>query len=258
MQTQRVAVFNSRPDRPPKLGVYMSNEDDDVAIPVEPLKRRLEEGKRGDKAEFARRLGVDQAVLTNWFARGSVPERRLPKICAELGMTVGQYKQEAGLPVRVGYHARETPLQVPDDRYVDIPVYDVVASMGLGASMPDYDTVVDHLRLTKTWVTRNIPGASHTSNLAVISAMGTSMEPTFSDGDILLVDRAVRTIRLDAVYVLTFHGELYIKRIQRHPDGSVHIISDNPVYRPMVVAATEKESVQVLGRVLYAWNGRKL
>lgn len=156
------------------------------------------------------------------------------------------------------YPMRDSPLPPADENYVSIPVFDVAASMGLGTAMPDYDTVVDNLRLTKTWVQRHLPGASHASNLAVISAYGDSMQPTFNDGDILLVDRSVRNVRLDAVYVLSFHDELYIKRIQRRPDGSIAIISDNKVYDPILVRPEEKESVNVLGRVLWAWNGKRL
>jgi phage repressor protein C with HTH and peptisase S24 domain len=236
--------------------LFMNDDDEDVSIPAGPLRERLE-GKRGDKAEFARRMTISPARLTNWLARG-IPERQLPKVCATLGITVGTYRQEAGLPERVGYDSRDEALPVADERYVDIPVYDVVASMGLGAAMPDYDTVVDNLRLTKTWVQRHIPGASHTSNLAVISGYGDSMKPTFDDGDILLVDRAVHTLTLDAVYVLSFNDQLFIKRIQRRPDGSVAIISDNKVYDPIVVPSKEKDSIQVLGRILFAWNGKRL
>jgi phage repressor protein C with HTH and peptisase S24 domain len=162
-------------------------------------------------------------------------------------------------PPSVGYTARDAALPFePNPLIVEIPMFDVAASMGLGLSMPEQDTVVDHLRLTRTWLQRNLPGVSSPSNLAVISAYGDSMQPTFNDGDILLVDRAVRNVRLDAVYVLAFHDELYIKRIQRRPDGSLAIISDNKVYDPIIVPSDEKESVTVLGRVMWAWNGKRL
>lgn len=170
----------------------------------------------------------------------------------------GPMEEYVGNP-SMAVRARETALPYdPNPLVVDIPIFDVVASMGLGTSMPEHDTVIDHMRLSRSWVQRNLPAASDVSHLAVISAHGTSMEPTFTDGDILLVDRYVRNIRLDAVYVLSFHDELYIKRIQRRPDGSIAIISDNKVYDPIVVPPEEKESVKVLGRVLWAWNGKRL
>lgn len=186
----------------------------------------------------------------------------VPKVAAALGMSTDDYYAEAAgkkaaAPAVGKPAARETPLpyEAPAEK-MEIPVYDVRASMGLGAPMPEQDTVVDHLRLAGTWVRRHLPTVSSTLNLAVISAFGNSMAPTFNDGDILLVDRGVSRLDLDTVYVLAFNDELYIKRIQRMPDKSVRIISDNRAYDPIVVPAAERESVKVLGKVVWAWNGK--
>lgn len=85
------------------------------------------------------------------------------------------------------------------------------------------------------------------------------MAPTFSDGDLLLIDRGVSEIRLDAVYVLALNNELYIKRVQRRiTDGAVIIKSDNPLYDPVVVENGERQNLEVLGRVVWAWNGKRL
>lgn len=141
---------------------------------------------------------------------------------------------------------------------MNVPVFDAAASMGLGLSMPEHDTIVGSMQLSRDWISRNLPSGATAKALAVITAYGDSMEPTFRDGDILLVDRGVTDLRVDTVYVLEFNKELYIKRIQRRRDGSVEIISDNKNYTPEIVPPEEKESVRVLGRVLYAWNGKRI
>jgi phage repressor protein C with HTH and peptisase S24 domain len=142
---------------------------------------------------------------------------------------------------------------------IDVPMFNAVASMGLGRSLPEYETVIDTLRLSKQWVHSHLSNISSPSNLAALSAYGDSMAPTFSDGDILIVDRGVSDIRIDAVYVLSLNGELYIKRIQRRiTDGAILIKSDNALYDPVIVTNGERENLQVLGRVVWAWNGRKL
>lgn len=131
--------------------------------------------------------------------------------------------------------------------------------MGQGFQQPDHDTVVDGMRLARGWVRTHLPALSSASNLAVISAYGDSMAPTFTDGDLLLVDRGVHEIKLDAVYVLALNNELYVKRIQRRiTDGAVIIKSDNPLYDPVVVDNGERERLRVLGRVVWAWNGHRL
>ena len=142
---------------------------------------------------------------------------------------------------------------------LEVKVFDARASMGLGVPRPETDTVVDHMRLTQQWVKTHLPSISSPDNLAVLSAYGDSMSPTFADGDILMVDRGITEIRLDAVYVLSLRGELYIKRIQRRiTDGAVIIKSDNPLYDPVVVENGERDGLEVLGRVVWAWNGRKM
>lgn len=148
---------------------------------------------------------------------------------------------------------------LPSRPAVEVRLFNASASMGLGLPQPDHETVVDILRLSKDWVHANLPNITSPRNLAALTAYGDSMAPTFADGDILMVDRGITDIRLDAVYVLAYNQELYVKRIQRRiTDGAVIIRSDNPVYEPMVVTNGNRESLQVLGRVVWAWKGQKL
>ncbi len=52
------------------------------------------------------------------------------------------------------------------------------------------------------------------NNLRLLTGKGDSMSPTFNDKDILFVDVGVTAITIDAVYVFSLQGELYIKRFQ--------------------------------------------
>lgn len=219
--------------------------------PGAPLRRRV--STRGERAALARKLDVRPQDITNWLARG-VPQGRIPDVAHAFGLSEEEYRAEVD-----GVVTPKTKAPPPGhavDSY-NVPIFEVTASMGPGALMPDHDTVVDHMRLTRTWLQRNV-SVSAPQNLAVISAYGDSMAPTFNDGDILLVDRGVAEIKIDAVYVLSWQGELFIKRVQRQFDGSVSIISDNKVYTPVNVKNGERKDLKVLGRVLWAWNGRKL
>jgi transcriptional regulator with XRE-family HTH domain len=140
---------------------------------------------------------------------------------------------------------------------ITIPVFDHQPSAGRGSIMQDSDTVIGGLTLNKEWLHKNV-NYSRPNNLAVLTAYGDSMSPTFNDGDILLVDRGVEDIRIDAVYVIALNDELFVKRVQRGLDGSVLVKSDNPLYDPYRITEDRKETLQVLGRVLWSWNGKKL
>jgi phage repressor protein C with HTH and peptisase S24 domain len=147
----------------------------------------------------------------------------------------------------------ETPGQA-----VDIPAMEVGASMGVGEPIPDQDTVVGHIRVSRTWLRAHLPNVTSHENLRVITGYGDSMEGTFNDGDVLFVDVGVREVRMDSVYVFALREELFVKRLQRRPDGGLTIISDNKKYEPYVLMNGERELVRVLGRVVWAWNGKKL
>lgn len=140
---------------------------------------------------------------------------------------------------------------------LEIERLDVGFSMGTGLAMQDRVEVVERMKVSANWVRRSV-NATSPENLRLITAYGDSMEDTFSDGDILLIDTGVAEIRIDAVYALELNGELYIKRLQRRPDGSVLMISDNKKYEPFTIQNGEREQFQVLGRVLLAWNAVKL
>lgn len=140
---------------------------------------------------------------------------------------------------------------------IEIPVLDVAGSMGPGAMLPEHEEAVERMTVTGAWLRRNVTATSP-NNLSLITGYGDSMEGTFSDGDLLLVDRGINEIKIDAVYVLALNDELYIKRLQRRPDGSVLMISDNKKYEPYLIQNGEREKFQVLGRVVLAWNAQKM
>ena len=142
---------------------------------------------------------------------------------------------------------------------IGIPRFDVNGSMGLGHLQPDRDTIVGVLPLNRNWATEHLRGVTNLSNLALITGMGDSMEPTFSDGDLLLVDRGVTDVKVDTVYVLSMNDELYNNRLQRDPlTGGLRMLSDNKLNDPITIGTADMEKFQVLGRVVWAWNGRKL
>jgi phage repressor protein C with HTH and peptisase S24 domain len=82
------------------------------------------------------------------------------------------------------------------------------------------------------------------------------MQPTISDGDMLLVSVQVEQIR-DGIYVSRYDGLLQVKRLQRQPKGVIRVTSDNPAYDPFSVNLQEEGTdFAIVGRVV--WVGRKL
>ena len=220
------------------------------------LKSAGEEGRKriGDgmaiKLEAALDLEPGALLHPKTSERGSAR----PGSSTELVPRQHSSKYESG---EVGIHSRRAEDRL-EGGTVSLSLLDVGASMGHGLAQPQHEEVIRTMHVNETWLRRHAATFSSTNNLALVTGFGDSMEPTFKDGDSLLVDRGVNDIKLDAVYVLALHDELFIKRLQRRPGGEVVMISDNKSYEPYTIKNGERDKFQVLGRVVMAWNSRRI
>ena len=129
--------------------------------------------------------------------------------------------------------------------------------MGPGNDVLDADYVVGDMTLSAHWINKQIRPAN-IQELRFMHAHGESMAPTFSDGDVLLVDAGARDpSSMEGIYVLEVHSKTYIKRVRMRMDGSLEVSSDNANIKTVDVLNCDHE-VRVIGRVVWAWNGRKL
>lgn len=140
---------------------------------------------------------------------------------------------------------------------VHVPLLANAGSMGPGTDVQHEDVLVGQIALSEQWVTRRLQPTSHAA-LRFIHAYGDSMHPTFEDGDVLLVDTGMRDPKaIDGVYVMAANDRVYIKRVRQRMDGIVEISSDNPTVKTVDVLNGD-HTIDVLGRVVWCWNGRKL
>jgi phage repressor protein C with HTH and peptisase S24 domain len=141
----------------------------------------------------------------------------------------------------------------PDE--ILIPQYDVRAAMGHGQVPADYNEAIRNL-IVREDVLRE-KGVTYTSAaaLAMITGWGQSMEGTINDKDPVIVDRGVNEFTGDGVYVLTWHGLLYIKRLQMVDEDHLRMISDNKHYENQTARI---DDVTIHAKVLLVWNAQKL
>lgn len=209
---------------------------------------------------LAKLLGVSTVTIWSYRNGDKLPRMSTAtRIAKALGVSVnwlltGEGAMKLGV---VTSSSKVVELPHRKSNVVHIPRLDVMASMGLGVARVQQDDVVEEMAVSKDWLRRNISPTAP-GNLALLDAKGDSMEGTFNDGDLLLVDRGITEIKVDAVYVLAMNDELFIKRLQRRPDGTMLMLSDNPKYPPYELKNGDLSTFQVLGRVLLAWNARRL
>lgn len=225
--------------------------------------RKLRTEKGMTQGELAKAAGMKQSDISK----------------LELGTT-----QETTGIVRIAMALGVSPiyLETLDDRYAEltafepappstshslknnldvyVPITNATAAMGGGYHQQEADAVVDVVRVTKSWVKTELPYLSSVDNLALITAIGDSMEPTFKSGDLLLVDRGVLTIDgSSSIYIFSYGGLMFVKRLHLNPVTKViHVRSDNQYADSWEVDEKHRDELSILGRVIYAWNSKRL
>lgn len=253
------------------------------------IKRRREE-LQISQSELARRLGVSPQAVQQWEADDeeirTAPRRQLrERLAKEIGVTLlwleygddlpgylFEHQAKAGVagdvqetaPTYYGTDAvpviANEPAEFPlSGGGIDLDRLDVRASMGTGIPLPERETVIDSIRVPQEWVREQFPHITSAKNLKIITGYGDSMKGTFNHGDPLIVDTGVNAMDVDTIYVFAYNNELYIKRIQRLPDKSVKVISDNrAMYDPFTLTPEQRADVVVIARVICAVNMNKI
>lgn len=140
-----------------------------------------------------------------------------------------------------------------DEEYAHIPVHDVILAAGPGA-LNHGEEIVDFLAFRRDW----LRGLNLDPALAVIArAMGDSMQPCISDGDLLLIDRSKTTppppskterASRAPIFALVHNGEAKVKRVQLVDAEHAILLSDNPDHSPVI---TNPDTLSIIGKVVW-------
>ncbi|MBF0097655.1 MAG: S24 family peptidase [Magnetococcales bacterium] len=137
--------------------------------------------------------------------------------------------------------------------FVLIPRYCAEASLGTGAACHSNDAVIGHLAFKNVWLQKK---RLNPKFLALIDAVGDSMAPTISDGDLLLVDLRQKEPLDNRIFVIRMEQKLFAKRFKFQADNRLVIQSDNPHSPAFDMDAAGVQGVDILGRVV--WAGKDL
>lgn len=143
----------------------------------------------------------------------------------------------------------------PRNGEVLIPQYDVRGAMGHGQVPADYNEAIRNLIVREDVLREKGVTYTSTSALAMITGWGQSMEGTINDKDPVIVDRGVTEFVGEGVYVVTWHGLLYIKRLQMKDEDHLWLISDNKNNKDQEARI---DDVTIHAKVLLVWNARKI
>lgn len=213
--------------------------------------------REGGKAAAGRKLGYKDGAFVGQMLRGERPvtEKTVLAVHALSGYA-GWFNTpvpQRGIVVAAIAHS---PSPAAGSPAVNVPLLANAGSMGQGSDMLHDDVIVGSIALSPEWISKRLRPTTPQA-LRFIHAYGDSMAPTFEDGDVLLVDTGARDPAIDGVYVLEAHRRIFIKRVRQRMDGSYEVSSDNPNVKTVDVLNGD-HAVDVLGRVVWCWHGRKM
>ncbi|RQK66004.1 transcriptional regulator [Neisseria meningitidis] len=130
--------------------------------------------------------------------------------------------------LKTGHGSSELSDDLPNNR-VRLDLYDVAASCGGGHINPDFPELLYSLEIPRPAL-KELLGTDNLHGVKLISPDGDSMEPTVPAKSVALIRTDVSDFAAGGVYLFTFQGYTYIKRLSRGKAGVIHVTSDNPIY----------------------------
>jgi phage repressor protein C with HTH and peptisase S24 domain len=124
-----------------------------------------------------------------------------------------------------------------------IDFLDVSASAGTGITIFD-ERVIESIQINIDKL-KQYYNITYKDSLKVISASGDSMKPTYNDKDLILVDTGDIDFR-DGLWVFVDNDELFIKRLQKTPNG-ITAISDNNLYPNFDISRDMRLVAKIVG-----------
>lgn len=209
-------------------------------------------------SELARKSGIPTAT-TYRIISGEIKSPRsenLPALAKALRVTIDWLVTGKELKSQ-SLDMPGATTQLSNKNIIEIPQFDIKASMGSGNFPPDYQQPVITITVDKDFFTRQGINVTSSSKLSIITGIGDSMEGTFNSGDPVVVNHEVQSLLEDGVYVFTLGDRLYLKRLQILPN-CVRMISDNTKYPPYDIKGEELQQLIIHGKVLFAWNGKRI
>lgn len=186
-------------------------------------------------SDLAGLLNMTPQSLNTIFVKGNPRKSTVEKIAAALKVSPDFLMAEA---------VKESSLF----RQAKIPIYEAEASAGRGC-VNETEAVENYLMIDRDIIRGELQ--CNPDNLAIIRVRGDSMTPTIKTGEMVVIDKTVKTVISDGLYIMRLHDDvLVVKRVQALPGGKLNIISDNKAYPSYQVDLSEYNDLAVCGRVM--------
>ena len=198
------------------------------------------------QAELARLIGIKQPSVFKILSGETRNPKKILEIATALNVDPHWLKTGEGDPDPSYRIVEVSEPQKPNTVRIDI--LDVEASAGNGAYLSPTEQGLLSQEFDLTFFRQQF-GRADAKHLKLITVKGDSMAPTLESGDLLYVDISENYFVADGLYVFTFDGQTFIKRLQK-VGKEMLVISDNPTYKEWTF--TQGDDVFIHGRVVFS------
>lgn len=198
------------------------------------------------QAELARLIGIKQPSVFKILSGETRNPKKILEIATALNVDPHWLKTGEGDPDPSYRIVEVSEPQNPNTVRIDI--LDVEASAGNGAYLSPTEQGLLSQEFDLTFFRQQF-GRADANHLKLITVKGDSMAPTLESGDLLYVDISENYFAADGLYVFTFDGQTFIKRLQK-VGKEMLVISDNPTYKEWTF--TQDDDVFIHGRVIFS------
>ena len=198
------------------------------------------------QAELARLIGIKQPSVFKILSGETRNPKKILEIATALNVDPHWLKTGEGDPDPSYRIVEVSEPQNPNTVRIDI--LDVEASAGNGAYLNPTEQGLLSQEFDLTFFRQQF-GRADAKHLKLITVKGDSMAPTLESGDLLYVDISENYFAADGLYVFTFDGQTFVKRLQK-VGKEMLVISDNPTYKEWTF--TQDDDVFIHGRVIFS------
>ena len=198
------------------------------------------------QAELARLIGIKQPSVFKILSGETRNPKKILEIATALNVDPHWLKTGEGDPDPSYRIVEVSEPQKPNTVRIDI--LDVEASAGNGAYLSPTEQGLLSQEFDLTFFRQQF-GRADAKHLKLITVKGDSMAPTLESGDLLYVDISENYFAADGLYVFTFDGQTFIKRLKK-VGKEMLVISDNTTYKEWTF--TQDDDVFIHGRVIFS------
>lgn len=206
------------------------------------IQKAVDEQFGGNVAKASRAWGIDNDNLSKWLKKARVPS--LDKISPILAR-ICEYSflpESGGTMKRAGFYA---PLEKVEGE--DLPAIPVIGHTGAGDA-------VELFGMTPEFWLPVLPQYFRAGMIGLV-VDGDSMDPTIHKGAVVGIMPYDGSITEGGIYLV--HRPPFgrtIKRIRMSDENKIELYSDNPLYKPTIIATEGYEGI-IAGRIVWIWQG---